>query len=250
MSGVIPRPSSPARPQEQRPPPPGAAGRFEAGLAATASLMDLGTFYGQAIRGYGLQMYILGHLSGGSEPRTIYLSNWPRAWMEVYAANGFANEDAVVIESQVSEATFTWTEMRARRTEVSKRMLEAAAGFGWHDGLVVPVHGADGSRGVVSMAGDRFSLSEAERPRLVAMAKLAYARARDLHCARGTLAALSPRERQALALVAQGLDDGAIAVELGVTRSSAHVYVERAKRRLGTTTRAQAVALALDHGLL
>lgn len=247
---MVARPLPPIRPPQSQPSAPGSADRFEARLAATASLMDLGTLYGQAIRGYGLQMYIFGHLCGGSEPRTIYLSNWPRAWMELYAANGFAAEDAVVIEPQLSEATFTWTEMRARRSDVSKRMLEAAASFGWHDGLVVPVHGPDGSRGVVSMAGDRFALPDAERPRLVAMAKLAYARARDLYLARGTLAALSPRERQALALVAQGLDDGAIAVELGVTRSSAHVYVERAKRRLGTTTRAQAVALALDHGLL
>lgn len=240
-------PSPPIRPQETRPPAPD---RVDAALAATTSLMDLGTVFAQAIRGHGLQMYILGHLSGGAESRTIYLSNWSRAWMELYAANGFANEDIVIIESQVSEVPFTWAEMRARRMDVSKRMLEAAAGFGWHDGLIVPVHGADGSRGVVSMAGERLSLSEAERPRLVTTAKLAYARARDLHLARGKVAALTTRERQALALVAQGMDDSAIAVELGVTRSSAHVYVERAKRRLGTTTRAQAVALALDHGLL
>ena len=171
MSGVTVRPLSRTRPKEPQVAP-------KAALAATASLMELGTVFAQAIRGDGLQMYILGHLCGGGEPRTIYLSNWPRAWMEIYAANGFANEDLVVIESQVSEAPFTWTEMKARRMDVSKRMLEAAAGFGWHDGLIVPVHGADGSRGVVSMAGDRFASSAAERTRLVALAKLAYARAR------------------------------------------------------------------------
>jgi DNA-binding CsgD family transcriptional regulator len=66
----------------------------------------------------------------------------------------------------------------------------------------------------------------------------------------GGLASLSPRERDCLALVAQGFSDGVIGEKLGITESTAHFYVEKAKRKLGAKTRTQAVARLIAAGLL
>ena len=49
--------------------------------------------------------------------------------------------------------------------------------------------------------------------------------------------------------VAQGLDDAALDMKVGIAASTAHKHVERAKRKLKARTRAQAVALAVGAGL-
>lgn len=56
--------------------------------------------------------------------------------------------------------------------------------------------------------------------------------------------ALTRRERDCLALVAQGLSDNGIAERLAIKPATVHTHIESAKRKLGARTRAHAVALA------
>jgi DNA-binding CsgD family transcriptional regulator len=60
---------------------------------------------------------------------------------------------------------------------------------------------------------------------------------------------LSARERDCLSFVAQGMSDADIAAKLAIAPSTAHFYVEKAKRKLGAKTRAQAVAHLIAAGL-
>lgn len=53
---------------------------------------------------------------------------------------------------------------------------------------------------------------------------------------------LTPRERDSLALVAEGKTDWEISVILGISESTARFHVDNARRKLGAVTRAQAVA--------
>ncbi|MFF2331922.1 MULTISPECIES: LuxR C-terminal-related transcriptional regulator [unclassified Streptomyces] len=70
--------------------------------------------------------------------------------------------------------------------------------------------------------------------------------------------ALSTRQRQILAYLADGLTNGAIAAELGLAHGTAIQYVRRLYTALGAvrpggtpaTSRPRAVALAYQHGLL
>ena len=59
-------------------------------------------------------------------------------------------------------------------------------------------------------------------------------------------AGLSEREIAATRLVATGMSDAQIAAELGVARSTAHEFVEKAKRRLKVRNRAELIAVALQ----
>ncbi len=59
-------------------------------------------------------------------------------------------------------------------------------------------------------------------------------------------AALTPRQRQIVSLIAQGATDAEIATTLRISRSTAHKHVQNARRRLHAKTRSQLVAASRD----
>ncbi len=64
------------------------------------------------------------------------------------------------------------------------------------------------------------------------------------------LAALTPREREVVALVATGMSNDDVAVELFVSPLTAKTHVNRAMMKLGVRDRAQLVVLAYQGGLV
>jgi DNA-binding NarL/FixJ family response regulator len=66
---------------------------------------------------------------------------------------------------------------------------------------------------------------------------------------RAALAGLTARERQVLALLAEGLDNQAIAARLYVGQETAKTHVSNLLRKLGVDARLQAILLARRHGL-
>jgi DNA-binding CsgD family transcriptional regulator len=61
---------------------------------------------------------------------------------------------------------------------------------------------------------------------------------------------LSPREREVLLLLAEGLSNGGIAARLGVGTATAKSHVQRLLAKLHATNRTQAVMVAARQGLL
>ena len=61
---------------------------------------------------------------------------------------------------------------------------------------------------------------------------------------------LSPREGEVLRLVAEGLPNKAIAGRLGISEHTVKFHLNSLLAKLGAQSRAEAVALALRHGLL
>ena len=56
---------------------------------------------------------------------------------------------------------------------------------------------------------------------------------------------LTPRQRDCVALVAQGKSDWEIGQLLGISESTVHKHIEDAKRRFGVSTRIQLVVRSL-----
>jgi DNA-binding CsgD family transcriptional regulator len=72
----------------------------------------------------------------------------------------------------------------------------------------------------------------------------------DLADAVKHITALSERQMQVLALVADGRTDNEIAIQLGLSAKTISSYVAHIRHRFEAQSRAQAVALAIRQGLL
>lgn len=234
-------------------------------LAAAGGPDDLERSFRRAVRSYGFTTYALGFLpvcvtdEEPEPPRPFLMLDWPKAWLELYAREGFAADDIVVAEAARTREPFTWVDVQARHPGASERIFKAAAEFGWGNGFVVPIHdptAPPGERlGVASLAApDLAGFDADQRSAVAALAFTAFGRARAFgaEAAKGASRRdrLSERERDALMLVAEGRSDIDIGAIMGVSRAGAHFHVEQAKKRLGASTRAQAVAIALARGML
>ena len=63
-----------------------------------------------------------------------------------------------------------------------------------------------------------------------------------------TLAHLTPREREVLTLLAEGLDNQAIAERLFISPDTARAHVVKVLAKLGVESRLQAAIFAIRHG--
>lgn len=216
------------------------------------TLSRFNDLFAAAVRPLGISAFAIGRMPQATEPGMLFSVRWP-GWIDHYAVNGFVSEDIVIDETLRSLEPFTWSELQRRRRGEGARVFEECSRFGWPDGFTIPVHGPDARRGLVSLAAPSSlsSLGEVGRAELVRLAGAAYEQAWILAKDKmGAPLGLSAREQEALMLVADGQDDAGIALVMAISTSTAHAHVERAKRRLGASTRAQAVAMAIKANLI
>jgi len=123
-------------------------------------------------------------------------------------------------------------------------LIEFAAALGFDDVLLLQVRNQGALEGVVVLAGQQPVLPPVVRSSLHLLGHIAFAGAAvgTFRRAGGTL---SVRETECLRLAAQGNTDAAIGRLLSISPRTARFHLENAKKKLGVTTRTQAVAEAL-----
>jgi DNA-binding NarL/FixJ family response regulator len=127
------------------------------------------------------------------------------------------------------------------RPNAQRAVQAGAAGFvlksSAPDELIRAVRSAHEGQAYLSPQVTRFVLD------MIPHADVATQRA-----AAARLAALSPRESQVMALLAEGLPNASIASRLRLTEASTKTYVSRILAKLGCDSRVQAALLARDAG--
>ncbi len=113
------------------------------------------------------------------------------------------------------------------------------------------LHKSAGMREVVDavrrVAGGGLLYSPAQ---LVGMLRLAQAEREEDRDAKVAIARLTPREREVLGALAEGLGDREIARRLGVSLDTARAHVSSIIGKFGVESRLQAILFALRHGAI
>ncbi|WP_260278800.1 PA1136 family autoinducer-binding transcriptional regulator [Paracoccus maritimus] len=177
-------------------------------------------------------------------------------WVEGdwFEDGSFVDADAYVrrcpVNRHVTEVRepFFWTKTRDSEGE-RYRIARHPRGRGVH-GLQVPVFGPAGLEGAISFGGLRIDTSFHTQLAMEIIARAAFVamRARLEGPNKAVATALTDRERQVLTWIAVGRRHVEIAGTLGLSERTIENHLRRIRKRLGVTTTAQAVHVAIRAG--
>jgi LuxR family quorum-sensing system transcriptional regulator SolR len=199
---------------------------------------------------FGIEMRI-----PGGAPVQHITSGYPMEYQVLYQTKAFLTRDPTVAHAQTSTRPLVWCEQMY--TQDSYEIMEEASRFGLGNGLSLPVHETGRVVSMLSLARDKPLDSEEERRHVVAAGNVL---AHCVHVASenlilpGVIASrrphLSPREQQCFQLVALGKSNWEIGQHLKISGETAAVHVKSVLKKLGVSTRMQAVAIGVALGMI
>jgi LuxR family quorum sensing-dependent transcriptional regulator len=207
------------------------------------------------VRRYGLETLLIGTNPIIREPYAdvILVKRMPEEWIRTYAANQYAEIDPVVREMKRTWKPFEWREVAydPERDPRAERLMQRRREFGFGGGFVVPIHGAKGFAGFVSMSGRTLDLNDRDKPALQLIVYYAFHHVISLRKGNGRAnATLSAREREVLTWVASGKSAWEIGEILNIAKRTVDEHAQAAFQKLGAINRAHAVAIAIRDGLI
>jgi len=191
--------------------------------------------------------------------KPVLISTYPSQWTSYYFKRRYFDIDPVVAQVRNSLLPFHWDSEEAGRRASSeqKRFFGEATAFGIKCGLSVPIH--DGKGGVAAITFASNGKADILKRTIDAHRHLFHLSAIYFHVhARQKLESivdfarphLSPREIGCLQWVVRGKSTWEISQILTISRRTVVFHLENAKRKLNAVTLAQAVAIALQNGLI
>jgi LuxR family quorum sensing-dependent transcriptional regulator len=211
----------------------------------------------ETIRAYGFTSCACGAWIGIGKGRTnrFFFNSWPPGWIEIYNRGDFFRDDPFIQESDRRMESYLWTELESIQalTPRAREIYDAGRLFGWKEVIGIPIHGPAGYQGFVALATtDVVTLQARDRTFLEMIAHAIHSR-----CRKETGFGLSPdlprmtaREIECMKWVAVGKTNWEIGQVLSISASTVHFHVERAKKKLNKSTRTEAVAMLVLHGLI
>jgi LuxR family quorum sensing-dependent transcriptional regulator len=211
----------------------------------------------ETVRAYGFTSCACGAWIGIGKGRThrFFFNSWPPGWIEIYNRENFFRDDPFVQESYRRMESYLWTELESTQalTPRGREIYDAGRLFGWKEVIGIPIHGPADYQGFVAIATtDVVTLPARDRTFLEMIAHAIHNR-----CRKETGLGLSPdlprmtgREIECMKWVAIGKTNWEIGQLLGISASTVHFHVEGAKKKLNKSTRTEAVAMLVLHGLI
>jgi DNA-binding CsgD family transcriptional regulator len=229
---------------------------FHLKLRRLSTIEQMTRLFSEAIAPAGFDTFACGELDLSNRDRTVfYAIGWPERWRRFYLQSKLVERDPIVETLAFLREPFTWSDLRRERRfhKLGREALALAAKEGWNEGLVVPMPGAGRRIGLVSMAGTKEEIAPEQRAYLCLVSIGFHLHLRALVCKQGFAeppAGLTDRELTCVKLVAEGFSDTQIARRMRVATSTAHEFVEKAKRRIGVHNRPALIAVAVSLGIV
>lgn len=225
-------------------------------LAAARTPADALRLLAHEAGALGYPTFAIGALPGpaldGLPP--FFYTNWAPDLIDMLRDH--IAHDPVSQVAALTARTVSWAELKAgasplRLTDGHRAAFALVEAAGVRNGLIVPIHGPHGYRAVASFHGGDGADPPGTRALLHLYALYTHERLRELHGS-GTPAAprLGLREREVLSWMLAGETDEGIAARMGVSLRTVRFHFDNARRRLGCRTRAQALVLAVQTGLI
>ncbi|WP_428334264.1 LuxR family transcriptional regulator [Novosphingobium sp.] len=230
--------------------------RFNTELRSLTTAAACADLFRSAIAPFGFDTFSCGEVDLRDRNRCVFtIIAWSDRWQDFYIKSGLIHHDPIIKALETRREPFTWSDLRRDRAmaRFGTRALDLAAKEGWTEGLVVPIPQSGNRMGLVSLAGNNSAIAKADMDYICVIAVLLAGHVRALAPAQGFAQppmGLTEREIVSLRLVAIGLPDAQIAARMGVSTSTAHEFVEKAKRRMNAKSRAEMVALAVAMGVI
>ena len=192
--------------------------------------------------------------SGGQYAALTYSDTW----VERYFSEEYERIDPVVVGCYQRFHPVDWRRLDWSG-KVSRDFMDEAkdAGVG-NQGYTVPIRGPSGQFALFTVSHNATDakwtrFTEAHTRDLILAAHYLNQKALEIErggAERTPARALSPRERDALTLLALGYSRAQAAESLEISEHTLRVYIEGARYKLGAMNTTQAVALALAQGRL
>lgn len=178
-------------------------------------------------------------------------------WVDRYLEKQYANIDPVVQSCFRRFNPLDWSGLDWSGSGVRDFYNESRdAGVG-NQGLSIPVRGMSGQFAMFTVSANRSDNSWSKfsaqfREDLLLVAHFINQKAADLSAVSDIRpkARLSPREHDALSLLATGYTRAQAADSLKISEHTLRVYIEAARAKLGAQNTTHAVAQALSQGLI
>jgi LuxR family quorum sensing-dependent transcriptional regulator len=221
-------------------------------VQSAPSLLKVAEIFRRFIDGYGYSTFMcadpprLDTQTGG----VILFDTWAPEWRHRYLSRGYSFRDPMVLELCRTVHPFTWEEVcERRRYEPQDWMIvDEASEWGMLHGFVVPILLTGGRVHTITMSGASPRRDFKAKAELHLVSIYAHARALNLRLKETPPTPLTKRERQVLQLVSDGKSDWEAGSVLGISASTVHKHVENVKKRMGVSTRMQAVINAIRNG--
>lgn len=246
----------PAAEQEEY---PGDPFRFPEEIEHLGTTGAVGEALVRAMAPFGMTTYTITTFPGPQQvdPSRFLVSNWTDDWVETYFERAYIKYDPRTRAVALSGRPVSIADIRAGAcgfmpSFTETQILDEAAALGRPHGLVVPVYGAQGYRGIVFLLGPGPDPGPRARAVLQFLAIHAHDRMRALSANRNSpeIAALTPREVEILTLARRGLGDDAIAQATAIAVRTVRFHFSNARNKLRARSRAEAIATAINLNLL
>ena len=217
------------------------------------SASELGREFGSAVATMGVDHFLCVTFEPFEErsSHAIAIAQTPKVWAHRYGSQNYREHDRIIEVSLREVVPFKWSEPAVTDgiTGMQQRILDEASEAGIVDGFTVPIHSRGIYPGCVSLMGDLSDISPQTFHAMHLMAIYLHEAALRLH-KRGRSdpgpeeRLLTDRERECLRWASMGKTDWEIGRVLNISENTAHFHIENIKRKLGVSTRVQAVVRA------
>lgn len=223
-------------------------------LEQQQTVSALAASFQEVVESYGLVGYAIGEPGNAKMRRdnVLWATTWPQEFIDRWESFSYEAVDPAVLDRMALCEPFHWKELRQLATGICARIMDEGREIGLGEGYGLPFRGSNGAIVSISIGGRYYDLCPSEEACLHLAAIYFYERFAKLR--EGPSAnrspRLSPRERDCLTWVAAGKTDWEISQILSISQGTAHDHVRNAMAKLGASSRAHAVAVALVRGAI